>query len=141
MSIKTKRFEEFVEALEIIDDEDMRFEYIIDIGKKASAEGFPNSLRTEENLMHGCMSKVWIVNKKSDGRYYFKGDSDAIIVKGLVAMMTASFSGLTNTELQQLSIDQVKQLNLGALTTQRQVGMMGMLDHLQRLGRESVGRI
>ena len=56
-------------------------------------------------------------------------------------MMTASFSGLTNTELQQLSIDQVKQLNLGALTTQRQVGMMGMLDHLQRLGRESVGRI
>ena len=106
-----------------------------------SEDDFLEDWKTDANLMHGCMSKVWIVNKKSDGRYYFKGDSDAIIVKGLVAMMTASFSGLTNTELQKLSIDQVKQLNLGALTTQRQVGMMGMLEHLQKLGRESTGRI
>ena len=53
-------------------------------------------------------------------------------------MMTDSFSGLNNDELQELTIEQVKRLNLGALTTQRQVGMMGMLEHLKKLGRQSL---
>ena len=135
MSIFTEAYLAHVEALDIIDDEDMRFEYIIDLGKKAGGKRFPESLRTEENLMHGCMSKVWIVDEESGGRYYFKGDSDAIIVKGLVAMMTDSFSGLTRSDLQTLSIDQVRKLNLGALTTQRQVGMMAMLEHFQKLSK------
>ena len=134
----TKAYQEFVDALEIIDDEDMRFEYIIDIGKKIDSSDFPDAFRVNENLMHGCMSKVWITDEKHDGKFYFKGDSDAIIVKGLVAMMTTSFSGLTSGQLQQLSIDQVKKLNLGALTTQRQVGMMGMLEHFKKLGRQSL---
>ena len=135
MSFTTNAFREFVEALELIDDEDMRFEYIIDIGKNADKSSFPDSLRVDENLMHGCMSQVWIVDEERDGKFYFKGDSDAIIVKGLVTMMTESFSGLTKMDLQQLTIEQVKKLNLGALTTQRQVGMMGMLEHFQKLSQ------
>ena len=138
MTIVTERFQEFVDALEMIDDEDLRFEYIIDIGKKLESDSFPEELRTDKNLMHGCMSKVWIVDEKRGEKYYFKGYSDAIIVKGLVAMMTDSFSGLNNDELQELTIEQVKRLNLGALTTQRQVGMMGMLEHLKKLGRTSL---
>ena len=138
MTIVTERFQEFVDALEMIDDEDLRFEYIIDIGKKLESDSFPEELRTDKNLMHGCMSKVWIVDEKRGEKYYFKGYSDAIIVKGLVAMMTDSFSGLNNDELQELTIEQVKRLNLGALTTQRQVGMMGMLEHLKKLGRKSL---
>ena len=138
MSVVTEAFQDFVDALEMIDDEDMRFEYIIDIGKKLESKSFPEELRIDKNLMHGCMSKVWIVDEKREGKYYFKGYSDAIIVKGLVAMMTGSFSGLNNDELQKLTIEQVKLLNLGALTTQRQVGMMGMLEHLKKLGRQSI---
>ena len=141
MNIRTEEFQEFVEALEIIDDEDMRFEYIIDIGKKASEEPFPDMFRTESNLMHGCMSKVWIVGEQRDGRHYFKGDSDAIIVKGLVVMMTRSFSGMKKNELQDVSIEDVKKLNLGALTTQRQVGMMGMLEHFQKLSEQLDSKI
>lgn len=129
------RYQEFVDALEFIDDEDMRFEYIIDLGKQAQGEPFPEHLMTDDNLMHGCMSKVWIVDNPRDGRHYFRGHSDAVIVGGLVAMMTESFSGLTGTELQDLDVEHVRRLNLGALTTQRQVGMMAMLDYLKRLGR------
>lgn len=135
MTLSLQKYQEFVEALEIIDDEDMRFEYIIDIGKKARAEPFPEAWKTDANLMHGCMSRVWIVDDVEDGRHFFKGDSDAVIVKGLVAMMTESFSGLTGAELQDLTIEHVRKLNLGALTTQRQVGMLAMLEHLQKLGR------
>lgn len=131
------RFEEFAEALEMIDDEEMRFEYIIDLGRQYERENpFPEAWKTEENLMHGCMSKVWIVDDVDDsGRHHFCGHSDAIIVNGLVGMMTDAFSGLTGAELQTITVDHVRRLNLGALTTQRQVGMMAMLKHLQKLGR------
>jgi cysteine desulfuration protein SufE len=129
------RYNEFVEALDIIDDEDMRFEYIIDMGKRRRDIGFPEEMKIDANQMHGCMSRVWIIDQPKDGLHYFVGDSDAIIVKGLVAMMTESFSGLTGQQLQKLTIDQISKLNLGALTTQRQVGMMAMLQHMQKMGR------
>ena len=135
MTVATERYEEFVEALEIIDDEDLRFEYIIDIGKKAANGSFKDEWKSDGNLMHGCMSKVWIVDRMKDGRHYFQGFSDAIIVKGLVTMMVESFSGLTADELAGLNEDHVRKLNLGALTTQRQVGMLAMLEHMKKLSR------
>ena len=135
MAADLSKYQEFAEALEVIDDEEMRFEYIIDLGKQQQAEPFPESAMTDENLMHGCMSRVWIIDDVRDGRHYFRGRSDAVIVSGLVAMMTESFSGLTGEELQELDVEHVRKLNLGALTTQRQVGMMAMLKHLQKLGR------
>ena len=133
--LQLERYEEFVEALEIIDDEDLRFEYIIDIGKKSDGADFSDDWKSDANLMHGCMSKVWIVDRMDAGRHYFRGFSDAIIVKGLVSMMVDSFSGLTADELDTLNEDHVRKLNLGALTTQRQVGMLAMLEHMKKLGR------
>ena len=130
-SFELKRYNEFVEALEIIDDEDMRFEYIIDIGKKSRNDAFAEDWNIEANLMHGCMSKVWIIDQVKEGRHFFKGFSDAIIVKGLVSMMTGSFSGLTVDELNTLTEEHVRELNLGALTTQRQIGMLAMLEHMK----------
>jgi cysteine desulfuration protein SufE len=135
MTVATERYEEFVEALEIIDDEDLRFEYIIDIGKKAGNGAFRDEWKSDGNLMHGCMSRVWIVDRMKDGRHYFQGFSDAIIVKGLVTMMVESFSGLTADELAGLNEEHVRKLNLGALTTQRQVGMLAMLEHMKKLSR------
>jgi cysteine desulfuration protein SufE len=129
-----ERYDEFVEALEIIDDEDMRFEYIIDMGKR-SDDGFLEDWKSDKNLMHGCMSKVWIIDREENGRHYFKGFSDAIIVKGLVSMMVESFSGLSADQLAKLNEEHVRKLNLGALTTQRQIGMLAMLEHMKKLSR------
>ena len=85
-----EKYDEFVGNLELIDDEDMRFEYIIDVGKKAGDADFPEVMKVDANLMHGCMSKVWIIDRVDDGRHHFSGFSDAIIVKGLVTMMTGT---------------------------------------------------
>jgi cysteine desulfuration protein SufE len=136
------KYEEFASTLELIDDDEMRFEYIIDLGKRHSEEApLPEEFKTDDNLMHGCMSRVWIVDEvDADGRHYFRGTSDAIIVNGLVAMMTEAFSGLTAEELMNLTVDQVRRLNLGALTTQRQVGMVAMLEHMQKLGQSRAQR-
>ena len=134
-----ERYDDFVEALEELDDE-MRFEYILDIAKKHKNDPFPEDWKTEENYMHGCQSKVWIVHRQEDDRHDFRGHGDAAIVNGLVKMMTEAFSGLTTREMAELSLDHVRRLNLGALTTQRQVGMMAMLKHLQKLGRQEPAR-
>lgn len=136
------KYEEFASTLELIDDEEMRFEYIIDLGKRHSEEApLPEEFKTDDNLMHGCMSRVWIVDEvDAKGRHHFRGTSDAIIVNGLVAMMTEAFSGLTAEELMNLTVDHVRRLNLGALTTQRQVGMVAMLEHMQKLGQSSMQR-
>ena len=131
-----ERYQEFVEALELLDDE-MRFEYILDLAREHKDDPFPAEAMTQENLMHGCQSRVWIVHEERDGRHYFRGHSDGAIVNGLVHMMTESFSGLTDAEIQALSLDHVRKLNLGALTTQRQVGMMAMLKHIQKLSRQA----
>lgn len=125
-------YEEYAETLEALDDE-MRFEYLLDIAKKKRDEPFPEEAMDDAHLMHGCMSRVWILHEEKEDRHYFRGQSDAAIVKGLVAMMTDSFSGLTRDELATITLDHVRRLNLGALTTQRQVGMMAMLKHLQKL--------
>jgi cysteine desulfuration protein SufE len=136
------KYEEFASTLELIDDDEMRFEYIIDLGKRHNEEApLPEEFKTGDNLMHGCMSRVWIIDEvDAKGRHHFRGTSDAIIVNGLVAMMTEAFSGLTAEELMNLTVDQVRRLNLGALTTQRQVGMVAMLEHMQKLGQSSMQR-
>ena len=133
---KLLQYDEYVEALDFL-DEDSRFEYIIDIGKRADKVPFPADCMNEAHMMHGCMSKVWIVHELDRGAHFFKGQSDAIIVKGLVSIMTGAFSGLTSEELAALSLDHVRGLNLGALTMQRQVGMMAMLKHMQKLSRRA----
>lgn len=130
-------YEEFAETLDALDDEDMRFEYILDLAKAQDKEDFPEEWKTDANLMHGCMSRVWIVHDTDGETHHFKGQSEAAIVKGLVHMMTRTFSGLTADEIAGFSVEDVKRLNLGALTFQRQVGMMAMLKHIQKLaGRQ-----
>lgn len=127
-----EKYQEYVDALDML-EEDMRFEYILDLARKHRNDPFPEEAMVDANLMHGCMSRVWMTHEERDGRHYFRGHSDAAIVNGLVNMMTDSFSGLTTGELSELTIDHVRKLNLGALTTQRQVGMMAMLKHIQKL--------
>jgi cysteine desulfuration protein SufE len=133
---KLTQYSEYVEALDLLDEES-RFEYIIDIGKRANKVPFPTEALDDAHQMHGCMSKVWIVHSREAGRHHFQGQSDAIIVKGLVSMMTGSFSGLTSGELAEITLDHVRGLNLGALTMQRQVGMMAMLKHMQKLSLQA----
>ena len=125
----TKHADNLKTILEL-EGEEGQFEYLIDIGKK---EG---SLETEEkidkNKMSGCLAQVWIKFDTKNGKNYFDGDSDALIVKGLVKIITEALSGLTNNEIKELKHDIVNKLGLGpSLSARRQVGMMSMVDHIK----------
>ena len=89
-------FAELVENFALFDDWEDRYRYLIDLGRKLPL--FPDSLKTELNKVRGCMSQVWLVTGHPPGdpsKFAFAADSDAHIVKGLIAVLGVLFSGQT----------------------------------------------
>src|SRR6187549_2503585 len=88
---------EIVEEFSLFDSWDDKYEYIIDLGKKLPV--LEDQYKKDENKVKGCQSTVWMVADSKDGKVYFKADSDAIIVKGLVSMLIRVLSGHTPDEI------------------------------------------
>ena len=125
----TKHADNLKTILEL-EGEEGQFEYLIDIGKNKGSLGSQEKI--DENKMSGCLAQVWIKFDTKNGKNYFDGDSDALIVKGLVKIITEALSGLTNDEIKNLKHDVVNKLGLGpSLSARRQVGMMSMVDHIK----------
>ncbi|WP_191600923.1 SufE family protein [Marinomonas algicola] len=101
MSLPTKA--EIIEDLEFFDDWEDRYKYIIDLGKMLTP--FDPSLRTDDRLVRGCQSSVWIDFAKEAEVLSFKVDSDAIIVKGLLALVMVAFDKKTPSEIVAFDID------------------------------------
>ncbi|MBF7064560.1 SufE family protein [Aliarcobacter butzleri] len=130
MSTIEQRVEEIKDDLDFFDDELAKYEYIIDLGKKL--EDFDEKDKTPENIVHGCTSQVWLTCENKDGKLYFYGTSDAIIVKGLVYMILQIFSGSTIQELKDVDMDIVHELNLSeVITPNRQSGVIGMIKKIK----------
>ncbi|MDX4064227.1 SufE family protein [Aliarcobacter skirrowii] len=129
MSIK-QRVENIKEDLDFFDEELAKYEYIIDLGKKLPT--FDEENKTPENLVHGCTSQVWLICEKKDDKLFFKGTSDAIIVKGLVYIILEIFSGSTIEELKEIDMDIVRELGLSeVITPNRQSGVIGMIKKIK----------
>ena len=113
-----------------LEGEEGQFEYLIEVGKKAPP--LTEQDRVGKNKMSGCLAQVWIKYYKKGDKNYFLGDSDALIVKGLVIIISEALSGLTNDQIKELKHDMVDELGLGpSLSARRQVGMMAMVDHIK----------
>ena len=74
-----------------------KYEYLIELGK--SLEPFPEEKKTEDRLIKGCQSRVWLDSELRDGRLYFSADSDAIITKGIISLLISVYSGRTPQEI------------------------------------------
>ena len=135
MSIE-KRVEDFKEDLDFFEDELQKYEYIIDLGKKL--EEFSEDDKTPANIVHGCTSQVWLTKEIKDGKLYFHGTSDAIIVKGLVYMILKIFSGSTIEELKEVDMDIVHELDLSeVITPNRQSGVIGMMKKIKEYAQNA----
>lgn len=95
--------EDIVDALSFFDGWEDRYRYIIDLGRQVPA--MPESMRREELLVRGCQSQVWLQATLEDGRLHLRIDSDALIVRGLVALVLAAFEGRTPAEVLAFDVD------------------------------------
>ncbi|MGL4635255.1 MAG: SufE family protein [Beijerinckiaceae bacterium] len=129
------RFEDIAENLSVLDDWEDRYAYVIQIGKALPA--LAEDLRTEQNRVQGCASQVWLATsagKGADPVMTFAGDSDAIIVRGLVSLAIALNSGKPASEI--LATDtfaKFDELGLKAhLSSQRSNGLRSMVARIKR---------
>jgi cysteine desulfuration protein SufE len=95
--------DDIVDSLGFFDNWEERYKYIIDLGKELSP--MSESYRTEEFLVRGCQSQVWLVDERRDGKLFFLADSDAFIVKGLLGVVLAAFNGKTPGEILGFDVD------------------------------------
>ena len=131
-----KRVEEIKEDLDFFEDELAKYEYIIDLGKKL--EEFKESDKIPLNIVHGCTSQVWLTHEIKNGKMYFHGTSDAIIVKGLVYMILQIFSDSTIEELKEVDMDIVHELKLSeVITPNRQSGVIGMMKKIKEYAKNA----
>ncbi len=93
----SETIDDVLETFEFLDDWEDKYKYIIDLGRHLPE--FDEKYMTEENRVHGCTSRVWLVHQLVDGNVMFKGESDAHIVRGLVAVLLMVFSGKPPSEI------------------------------------------
>ena len=124
-------FEDLVETFEFLDDWEDRYRHVIDLGK--AMPNMPEVLKVATTKVDGCASQVWLHLRTNDDVLTFVGDSDAIIVKGLIAILINLYSGLKLEEISR--IDPVLELGrLGLnehLSSQRSNGLRAMVERIR----------
>lgn len=110
---KSTTLDDVVDAFEFLDDWEERYAYIIDLGKQLP--DFPDDERVEDNYVHGCQSQVWLIHHfdEDSGRLYLMIDSDAMIVRGLAAIILVALNGKSPRDLLTTDVDELfEQLDL-----------------------------
>lgn len=132
MSAENTTIVEILDTFEFLDDWEDRYKYIIDLGKTLLPLA-PEEM-SDTYKVRGCQSQVWLVpTVDADGKIHLRGDSDAFIVKGLVAVMLGIFSGKTAAEIKAIDAKEILgQLGLAShLSPMRANGLFSMVERIQ----------
>lgn len=124
-------FEEIVEDFEFLEDWEDRYRFVIDMGK--AMDPLPDALKAPATKVDGCASQVWLHPKVADGVFHFDGESDAMIVRGLVAVLRKLYNGLSLDAV--LAVDahaEMARLGLNDhLSAQRSNGVRAMIERIR----------
>jgi cysteine desulfuration protein SufE len=119
-----------ISDFELFDNWDDKYSYIIELGKKQPA--LDAQYKTEENLVRGCQSQVWLHAYTKEGKVFFEGDSDAIIVKGLVSLLIKVLSGHPPQEIAQADLYFLEKIGLQQhLSMTRANGLASMIKQMK----------
>jgi cysteine desulfuration protein SufE len=121
---------EIIDEFSMFDEWMGKYEHIIEMGK--SLPLIEEKYKTDDRLIKGCQSKVWLHSELKDGKVFFTADSDAIITKGLVAMMVRVLSGHTPDEILAAKMDFVEKIGLKEhLSPTRANGLVNMIKQMK----------
>lgn len=122
--------DEIIDEFSAFDDWMDRYSLLIEYGNGLAP--FPESDRTEQNLIDGCQSKVWFTAEMKDGKIIYHGDSDAILVKGIVALLIQVLSDHTPQEIVDADLYFIDRINLREhLSPTRSNGLVAMLKQMR----------
>ncbi|NOY96595.1 MAG: SufE family protein [Chlorobi bacterium] len=121
---------QIIEEFSIYDDWMDKYQYLIELGNEL--EELPPEDKNEQNIIKGCQSRVWLVAEFKDGKIFFKGESDAIIVRGLVALLLRVVSGRTPKEILGNELFFIDELGLKQhLSPTRSNGLLAMIKQIR----------
>lgn len=121
---------EIVDEFSLFDSWDDKYEYIIDLGKKLAP--LENQHKIDENKVRGCQSTVWLVADYKQGKIFYKAESDAIIVKGLISMLIRVLSGHSPDEIIEAKLDFIRQIGMTThLAQTRSNGLLAMVKQMK----------
>ena len=134
MSLEEKK-QAVIEEFSMYDEWLDKYEYLIELGK--ALEAYPEEEKTEEKLIKGCQSRVWLDYELKDGKLYFRADSDAIITKGIISLLISVYSGRTPAEIAADDFGFVDRIGLKEnLSPTRANGLVSMIDTIKWVANE-----
>ncbi len=116
-----------------------KYEYLIELGK--NLEPYPEENKTDDKLIKGCQSRVWLDSKLEDGKIFFKADSDAIITKGIISLLISVYSGRTPEEISGDDFGFIGEIGLKEnLSPTRANGLVSMIEKIKELATENISK-
>jgi len=129
MSIKEIQ-EEIIDEFAMFDDWMQRYEYIIELGKNLPL--IQDEYKTDDNIIKGCQSKVWLKGEQADDKIVFTADSDAILTKGIIAILIRVFSGQKSSDILNADMDFIDEIGLKEhLSPTRANGLVSMIKNIK----------
>jgi cysteine desulfuration protein SufE len=121
---------EIIEDFAMFDDWMQKYEYLIDLGKELSP--IEEQYKTEDNLIKGCQSRVWLYAEQTKGKVIYTADSDAIMTKGIVAILINVLSGQSPSEIANAKLDFINEIGLKEqLSPTRANGLVSMIKQMK----------
>lgn len=122
--------EEIVDEFAMFDDWMQRYEYIIELGKTLPL--IDEQYKVEENLIRGCQSQVWLHAEKQDGKIVFTADSDAVLTKGIIAILIRTFSNQKPEDVMNADMSFIDEIGLKEhLSPTRANGLVSMMKQIK----------
>ena len=129
MTIQNKE-QEIIDDFAIYDDWMEKYEYIIELGKDLPQ--IDEKYKTEDNIIKGCQSQVWLHADKKDDKIYYTADADAIIAKGIISLLIQVLSGQTADDILNAKLDFIKEIGLQEhLSPTRSNGLVAMIKQMK----------
>ena len=135
MTLEEKK-QQVIEDFSSYDEWLDKYEYLIELGKGLDA--LPEEKKTEDRLIKGCQSRVWLDSELKDGRLFFSADSDAIITKGIISLLIGIYSGATPQEIAADDFGFVEEIGLREnLSPTRAGGLASMIQTIKEIAENA----
>lgn len=128
--------DEVVDSFSMYDEWLDKYAYLIDLGKNLAP--YPDSSKTDDRLIKGCQSRVWLDYQMKDGKLWFTADSDAIITKGIISLLVSIYSGRTPEEIASSDFSFIEKIGLKEnLSPTRANGLASMIATIKAVALEN----